>query len=132
MKRKVLLVEDNEQNIYLAAFLLEKGGYDVVQARRPSEALRLARETRFDLVLLDIELPETDGYALAGQLRRLADMTDVPMIAVTSYAMVGDREKAIAAGCTDYIEKPIDPETFVVQVARHLSVEKDDESCLES
>jgi two-component system cell cycle response regulator DivK len=71
-----------------------------------------------DVIVLDIQLPDMDGYTVARLLRGLASLRATPIIAVTSYAMVGDREKALAVGCNGYIEKPIDPETFVLEVER--------------
>lgn len=94
MKRKILVIEDNEQNLYLVRFILERSDYEVFAAM--------------------------DGYAVARSLRENPDLADTPIVAVTSYAMPGDREKTIAAGCNGYIEKPIDPETFVANVERHL------------
>jgi two-component system, cell cycle response regulator DivK len=132
MKSTVLLIEDNEQNIYLATFLLRTGGFEVVQARNGVEAIFSARQAVPDLILLDIELPGMDGYAVARELRQQHSLASVPIVAVTSYAMVGDREKALAAGCTDYIEKPINPDTFVTQVTQHLPAGKGGGSCPES
>ena len=113
MTRTVLLIEDNEQNRYLLTFLLEKHGYGVVAAADGPRGIEIARTFVPAVVLLDIQLPSMDGYAVARELRRNITLCDTPIIAVTSYAMPGDREKAIAAGCTGYLEKPIDPETFV-------------------
>jgi CheY-like chemotaxis protein len=120
MKPKVLVIEDNEQNLYLTTFILEKHGYEVIQAREGSEGTRLASQVKPDLILLDIQLPEMDGYAVAQALRSNPALDGVPIVAVTSYAMVGDRERILAAGCTGYIEKPINPDTFVAQVEAHL------------
>lgn len=120
MKPRVLLIEDNEQNRYLASFLLESNGFEVACAPDGSEGIALAKAGRFDLVLLDILLPVMSGYTVARELRRIPALSTVPIIAVTSYAMVGDREKALAAGCDGYIEKPIDPDTFVAEVRRFL------------
>jgi two-component system, cell cycle response regulator DivK len=129
MRPTILLIEDNEQNLYLATFLLSQNGYNVLQARRPSEAVALIKKTRPDLILMDIQLPEMDGYTFARELRRLPALADVAIIAVTSYAMAGDREKALEAGCADYIEKPINPDTFVAQVAQHLPANQEGGSC---
>jgi two-component system cell cycle response regulator DivK len=118
MRRSVLLIEDNPQNRYLATFLLEQNGFDVRAAADGAHGLELARESTPDIVLLDIQLPVMDGYAVARALRRLAGLRHTPIIAVTSYAMPGDEEKALAAGCNGYIEKPIDPETFVATIVR--------------
>jgi two-component system cell cycle response regulator DivK len=120
MKKKVLVIEDNEQNLYLVTFILEKNGYAVHSARDGPEGVDLAVAVKPDLILLDIQLPEMDGYAVARRLRANPDLEEVPIIAVTSYAMAGDREKALAAGCSGYIEKPINPETFLQQVERGL------------
>ncbi len=83
--------------------------------------IEMAEELKPDLILLDIQLPEMDGYTVARLLRETAGIADVPIIAVTSYAMAGDREKALEAGCVGYIEKPINPDTFVQQVERYLN-----------
>jgi len=120
MKRKILVIEDNEQNLYLTTFILEQHGYEVIQAREGLEGTRLADEVAPDLILLDIQLPKMDGYAVAKALRSNPALREVPIVAVTSYAMVGDRERVMAAGCSGYIEKPINPDTFVGQVEAHL------------
>lgn len=120
MKQTILVIEDNEQNLYLVTFILEKNGYEVVSARDGREGVRLAGDLIPALILLDIQLPEMDGYAVARALRRNVALADVPIVAVTSYAMVGDRERALEAGCTDYLEKPINPATFMTDVERHL------------
>ena len=120
MKPKILVIEDNEQNLYLITFILEEHGYQVVQARDGREGIELARQVKPDLILLDIQLPVMDGYAVARELRSNSVLADVPIVAVTSYAMAGDREKVLAAGCVGYIEKPINPETFVKQVESYL------------
>ena len=80
----------------------------------------MASDLRPDLILLDIQLPMLDGYAVAAEIRMDPALRDTPIIAVTSYAMVGDREKALASGATDYIEKPINPGTFIEQISKHL------------
>jgi CheY-like chemotaxis protein len=119
--RPILIIEDNEQNLYLMRFLLEASGLPIAAATNGQEGVLLASELRPAAILLDIELPVMDGYAVARQIRAERELTAVPIIAVTSYAMVGDRERILAAGATDYIEKPINPETFVAQVRRHLA-----------
>ena len=118
MSRTILLVEDNEQNRYLATFLLEKHGYTVVAASDGLRGIELAQQLVPALILLDIQLPGMDGYAVARALRGIESLRLTPIIAVTSHAMMGDREKSLAAGCTGYIEKPINPETFVVEITR--------------
>jgi CheY-like chemotaxis protein len=120
MSRKILLVEDNPQNRYLAMFLLERSGYVVVAAADGPAAIAIAIEQSPMAVLLDIQLPGMDGYAVARALRAIAAFAHTPIIAVTSYAMPADRAKALAAGCVGYIEKPIDPESFVAEIERYL------------
>ena len=123
MNAKILLIEDNEQNRYLATFLLERRGHKVAYAADGPRGIEMAETSVPDIVLLDIQLPGMDGYAIARALRSKPALKRIPIVAVTSYAMPGDREKAIASGCTGYIEKPIDPDTFVDSVEIHLSGE---------
>lgn len=118
--RPILLIEDNEQNRYLVTFLLEKHGYAVVAATNGEQGIDAAQKCGPDLILLDLQLPNMDGLAVARALRSIDILREIPIVAVTSYAMAGDREKALAAGCNGYIEKPIDPERFVEQVVRFL------------
>jgi CheY-like chemotaxis protein len=120
MNAKILLIEDNEQNRYLATFLLEKHGFSVTHTPEGRAGIELATSRPFDLILLDIQLPQMDGHAVARELRENPALNHVPIVAVTSYAMEGDREKALEAGCNGYIEKPIDPDTFVTQISTFL------------
>lgn len=124
MKKKILYIEDNEQNMYLVTFILEKHGYEVCSATDGQEGIDLAARTNPDLILLDIQLPRMDGYTVARNLRANPALATIPIVAVTSYAMAGDRDKALAAGCTGYIEKPINPDTFMQQVEQHLVSQK--------
>ena len=116
------MIEDNAQNRYLATFLLEKQGYRVVSAPDGQLGVESARNQVPDLILLDIQLPVMDGYAVARALRAIQKLHGVPIIAVTSYAMVGDREKCLDAGCNGYIEKPINPETFVAEIEKYFNL----------
>lgn len=120
MNKSILIIEDNEQNIYLIKFLLEKKGFQVIEARSAREGIDKAASPGLIAILLDIQLPDMDGYSVAGELRKHEALGAIPIIAVTSYAMTGDREKALDAGCTGYIEKPIDPETFIDEMKRYL------------
>ncbi len=120
MTTKILVIEDNEKNIYLLTFILEKHGYLVLQARDGERGITLAYEHKPDLILLDIQLPGMDGYAIARKLRENGDLGQIPIVAVTSYAMTGDRERILNAGCSGYIEKPIDPETFIAEIETYL------------
>jgi CheY-like chemotaxis protein len=120
MKARILLIEDNPQNRYMATFLLQRRGHEIFQAESGPLGLAMAAEIKPDLILLDIQLPGMDGYAVAEALKRNPQLKLIPIVAVTSYAMVGDREKSLAAGAEGYIEKPINPETFVAEVEHFL------------
>jgi CheY-like chemotaxis protein len=120
MTERILLIEDNQNNRYLVTFLLEAAGYEVVQAGDGPSGVALAARLQPALVLLDIQLPGMDGYAVARALKGAAATAALPIIAVTSHAMAGDQEAALAAGCSGYLTKPIDPDTFVATVRRHL------------
>lgn len=116
MNRRILMIEDNAQNRYLASFLMEASGWEMFHAEDGPSGLELARTVDPVLILLDIQLPGMDGYAVAQALRADPRSATVPIVAVTSYAMAGDRERCLSAGCDGYIEKPIDPQTFVALV----------------
>jgi CheY-like chemotaxis protein len=120
MNNTLLIIEDNEQNLYLMRFLLEKNGFTIIAAMDGRKGIEMALTHKPDAILLDIQLPEMDGYAVARELKKHPEMDNVPIIAVTSYAMVGDRENVLAAGATGYIEKPINPETFVAEIRKYL------------
>jgi two-component system cell cycle response regulator DivK len=116
MERKALLVEDNENNRYLLTLLLEHAGLAVVIAENGGSALEVARREQPDVILLDIQMPEMDGYEVAAHLKRDGELARIPIIGVSSFAMPGDREKAIRMGFAGYIEKPVDPERFAETV----------------
>jgi len=120
MNNRLLVIEDNEQNLYLMRFLLERSGFTIIGAVDGRKGIEMALSCQPLAILLDIQLPQMDGYAVAAELRKHSDLDKVPIIAVTSYAMVGDREQILAAGATGYIEKPIDPETFVADIIQFL------------
>lgn len=120
MKATILLIEDNPENRYLVTFLLERRGHFVVSAASGVEGLDLAARVDPDLILLDIQLPGMDGHAVARALKENPLLRHIPVIAVTSYAMAGDREKCLAAGAEGYLEKPINPESFVTDVERFM------------
>lgn len=120
MKKKILVIEDNEQNMYLVTFILEKHDYIVFQARNGIDGVKKAMHEEPDMILLDIQLPGMDGYAVARELRKNRRLKETPIVAVTSYAMPGDREQALQAGCSGYIEKPINPDTIIVQIEDFL------------
>lgn len=120
MKTKILVIEDNEQNLYLITYILEKYGFEVIQACDGRKGIEMAKKNTPNLILLDIQLPGIDGYAVARELRKNMGKKGIPIVAVTSYAMVGDHEKALEAGCTGYIKKPINPDTFISEIEQHL------------
>ena len=122
MSYTLLIIEDNEQNFYMMRFLLEKSGFTVIGAETGREGIEKALLHKPHAILLDIQLPEMDGYAVAAELKKHAEIEAVPIIAVTSYAMVGDRERILAAGATGYIEKPINPETFIGEIRGYLGI----------
>jgi two-component system cell cycle response regulator DivK len=120
MSNRLLIIEDNEQNLYMMRFLLEKNGFTVMEARNGPDGIKKALEYRPGAILLDIQLPEMDGYTVTKELKNHPELADVPIIAVTSYAMVGDRERILAAGANGYIEKPINPDIFVSEIKQFL------------
>ena len=118
--KKILVVEDNETNMYLIRFILEKSGYEVIEAREGAAGVELAVKEKPDLILMDVQLPDIDGLEATKRIRTSEVDGEIPIIALTSFAMAGDREKALAAGCTGYIEKPINPETFIAEIEKFL------------
>lgn len=120
MTDHLLIIEDNPQNLYMMRFLLEKNGFNVIGAADGRQGIAEALQRRPQAILLDIQLPGMDGYAVAEALKRHPSLVNVPIIAVTSYAMVGDRERILAAGATGYIEKPINPDTFAEEIRQYL------------
>jgi len=118
--KRILVIEDNETNIYLIGFILKKNGHEVIEARSGEEGVELAVKEKPDLILMDIQLPGIDGLEATKRIRKLEADRKVPIIALTSYAMTGDREKSLAAGCTGYIEKPINPDTFMGEIEKYL------------
>ena len=118
--KKILVIEDNENNLYLSRFILEKSGYKVIEARDGVSGVEKAIKEKPDLVIMDIQLPNINGLEATKRIRASEADHNVPIIALTYYAMTGDREKALAAGCTGYIEKPINPETFMAEIERYL------------
>ena len=119
--KNILLVEDNEVNRRLAGFLLRSQGYQVREATTALAAFEMLDKERPDLIVMDIQLPGIDGLEATRKLKEQPATADIPVIAVTSYAMKGDREKALAAGCSGYVTKPIDKKTFIQAVAAQLS-----------
>src|SRR5687767_10380688 len=118
--KNILLVEDNEVNRRLAGFLLRSQGYQVREATTAAAAFEILKTAQFDPIVMDIHLPGMDGLDATRKLRAEPATAEIPVIAVTSYAMAGDRDKALAAGCSGYVTKPIDKNTFIQEVAAHV------------
>jgi two-component system cell cycle response regulator len=117
----VLIVDDNATNLKLARVILSGEGYDVRTANDAEEALRVLEAFSPRLILMDIQLPGIDGLELTRRLKRDARSSNIVIVALSAYAMKGDEEKALAAGCDGYITKPIEPDTLLDQVRAALS-----------
>ena len=120
MPADILVIEDNEDNITLIGYLLRAHGYVPVLARDGAEGVRAALDRRPALILLDVRMPGMDGYRVAATVRAQNELRSTRIVAVTASAMIGDRERISAAGFDGYIQKPIDPETFIDQVEPFL------------
>ncbi|WP_340154465.1 response regulator [uncultured Winogradskyella sp.] len=118
MSLSILIIEDNEQNMYMLSYLLTNNNYKVIKAFNGRDGLDLAHNNHPEIILLDIQLPDMDGYEICLKLRHNGLPKNTTIIAVTSYAMGGDREKAIEAGADGYLEKPINPDTFVSEMEK--------------
>ena len=118
--KKILIVEDNPTNLRLIRMVLINKGYSVLEATDGEEALLVAIEERPDLIVMDIQLPKMDGLEVTKRLRHTSYFRRVPIIALTASAMEGDREKIIAAGCDEYISKPVNTRRFPLLVAEML------------
>ena len=118
--KRILVIEDNEKNMYLMTFILERMGHVVLKAVTGEEGVEAAVREVPDLILMDIQLPGIDGFEATKRIRASAAARGVPIVAVTSLAMTGDRERLLAAGCNGYIEKPIDPDAIMGQIAGFL------------
>lgn len=123
-QQTILYIEDNPENRLLVRRVLEVEGYRVVEANDGLAGLKLAEKMTPDLILMDINLPEIDGYELTNRLKQLPHLSNVPVIAMTANVMKGDREKTLAAGCDGYIQKPIDVDQLPEQVEHFIQVKK--------
>ena len=117
---RILYIEDNADNRMLVKRVLEAEGYTIVAAPDAHEGLRMALVEQPDLILMDINLPEVDGYTITARIKASPGMESVKVIALTANVMKGDREKTLAAGCDGYIQKPIDVDALPKQIARIL------------
>jgi len=120
MAKKVLIVEDNELNMKLFNDLLEAHGIETLQTRNGTEVLDLVRKNRPDLIIMDIQLPEVSGLDVTKWLKADEDLRDIPVIAVTAFAMKGDEQKIKEGGCEDYISKPISVTDFLNVINKYL------------
>ena len=120
MRHRILYIEDNPDNRMLIRRVLQAEGYEVIEAADGRAGLRQAADARPDLILMDINLPEIDGYELTARLKQVPSLNRIPIIAVTANVMKGDREKTLAAGCDGYIQKPIDIDLLPSQIERFL------------
>ena len=119
--KSILVIEDNELNMKLVKGLLEIGKYRMLEATDAEFGIQLIREQRPDLVLMDIQLPGMDGLSATEIIKEDPLIKDIPIVALTSYAMQGDEEKALASGCTGYIAKPINTRKFLKTISRYLN-----------
>src|SRR5665647_1101206 len=117
---KILIVDDNPTNLKLVAYLMRANGYEVSTAIDADAALANIRDKAPALILMDVQLPGIDGLELTRQLKADPATRDIIIVAVTAYAMKGDQDKAVAAGCDDYVTKPIDTRSLPATIARHL------------
>jgi CheY-like chemotaxis protein len=125
--KKVLVVEDNRDNLRLITYALERHGYEVIAAETGVRGVELAISEHPLFIVMDIDLPDIDGYEATRRIRASEANGNIPIIAITSYAMAGDMDRILAVGCTGYFEKPIDPLTIIDKIhallerERHLS-----------
>jgi CheY-like chemotaxis protein len=117
---RMLVVEDQAENLDLMVYLLTAFGHEALVARDGAEGLTVVTRERPDLVVMDLQMPLVDGYEAASRLKKDPELSAIPLVAVTAYAMVGDRERIMAAGFDGYLTKPIDPTVFVRELERYL------------
>jgi CheY-like chemotaxis protein len=123
MRARILIIEDNRDNLELMMYLLRAFGYSPLTAHEGAAGLEIIQQEELDLILCDISMSGMDGYAVANALKSHKTWSNIPLVAITALAMVGDREKILAAGFDGYIAKPIEPEHFIEQVESFLPVD---------
>jgi CheY-like chemotaxis protein len=114
--KAVLVIEDNRDNLRLITYVLKKAGYEVIPAETGESGVELALRQSPSFIIIDINLPDIDGFTVTDRIRSSESGRQVPIIAITSHAMRGDRERILAAGCSGYFEKPIDPLTIMDRI----------------
>jgi len=120
MSRRILVVEDTEDNRQIIRDLLSSVGYELIEAVDGASGVALAQKEQPDLILMDIQLPEIDGYEATRRIRAVPELAKVPIIAVTSYALSGDEAKTREAGCDGYVAKPFSPRQLLAKVREFL------------
>jgi two-component system, cell cycle response regulator DivK len=123
-KATILYVEDNPDNRLLIRRVLESEGYAVVEAANAKDAFDRIKEAPPSLILMDINMPDVDGYTLTAKLRSLPELNRVPIIALTANVMKGDRERSLEAGCDGYLQKPVDIDTLTSQIEKYLTMKR--------
>jgi len=117
---KILIIEDNPINMKFVSLLVEKAGHSILKAPEAETGITMARKEHPDMILMDIQLPGMDGLTATGILKSEAATWDIPIIALTAFAMEGDREKMLAGGCDGYVTKPIQHEQLIAEIKRCL------------
>lgn len=117
--KKVLIIEDNEANMYLIKFILEQNNFFIMDEKSGLSGVERAIKDKPDLILMDIQLPDINGLEATKMIRASSLGNSVAIVAITSYAMTGDKERTIAAGCNGYVEKPINPDTFMEELKKY-------------
>ena len=120
MKKRVLVIEDHEDNRRIVRDLITASGYDLLEASTGEEGIELATKEKPDIILMDIQLPGMDGYEVTRRIKSDTSLKDIPIIAVTSYALSGDDQKAFAAGCDGYVTKPFSPRLLLAKIREFL------------
>lgn len=118
--RRILVVEDNIDNMMLISDVLTSLNYEVIQAPDGEQGVRTASLEKPDLILMDLSLPRMDGWAATRQIKADPELRSIPIIALTAHAMVGDRERALEAGCDDYVSKPINLRELAAKLAQYI------------
>lgn len=120
MKGKILVAEDNQQNLYLVTFILKQNQYEVVSVSDGVAVIEKTKTEKPTLILMDMQLPKMNGYEATKKIKEMPEFKNIPIIALTAFAMKGDKGKILETGCDGYIEKPINPETFIGEVEKYL------------